>query len=88
MRLWNKAEEALGGKIEILCNNAGVPPTVSSNFDYLSTLHKMSKLIQAGVEINLKIMAMGATIGAKYAIERMSRYLTVEKYYNFMLINL
>ena len=31
--------------------------------------------IQAGVETNLNIMAMGATIGAKYAIERMSRYI-------------
>ena len=26
---WNEAEDALGGKIDILCNNAGVPPSVS-----------------------------------------------------------
>ena len=26
------------------------------------------------METNLNIMAMGATIGAKYAVERMSRY--------------
>ena len=35
-----------------------------------------------GVEINLKIMAMGATIGAKYAIERMSRYTLDKEYRN------
>ena len=28
VRAWNEAEEILGGKIEILCNNAGVPPRV------------------------------------------------------------
>lgn len=54
VRLWNEAEEALGGKVDILMNNAGVPPSV-------------------GVETSLNIMVMGATIGAKYAIERMSR---------------
>ena len=27
-RAWDEAEEILGGKIEILCNNAGVPPRV------------------------------------------------------------
>ena len=27
-RTWDEAEEVLGGKIEILCNNAGVPPRV------------------------------------------------------------
>ena len=25
---WDEAEDVLGGKIEILCNNAGVPPRV------------------------------------------------------------
>ena len=29
-RAWDEAEEILGGKIEILCNNAGVPPRVST----------------------------------------------------------
>ena len=29
-RTWDEAEEVLGGKIEILCNNAGVPPRVCS----------------------------------------------------------
>ena len=28
--MWDEAEEVLGGKIEILCNNAGVPPRVCS----------------------------------------------------------
>ena len=28
MKMWDEAEHALGGKIEILCNNAGVPPRV------------------------------------------------------------
>ena len=27
-KMWDEAEEVLGGKIEILCNNAGVPPRV------------------------------------------------------------
>ena len=30
VKAWNEAEDFLGGKIEILCNNAGVPPRVSS----------------------------------------------------------
>ena len=29
VKLWDEAERALGGKVEILMNNAGVPPTVS-----------------------------------------------------------
>ena len=28
MNMWDQAEHALGGKIEILCNNAGVPAMV------------------------------------------------------------
>ena len=28
--MWTQAETVLGGKIEILCNNAGVPPSVRS----------------------------------------------------------
>ena len=28
VKAWDEAEERLGGKIEILCNNAGVPPRV------------------------------------------------------------
>ena len=27
-RAWDEAEDVLSGKIEILCNNAGVPPRV------------------------------------------------------------
>ena len=30
-KAWNEAEDVLGGKIEILCNNAGVPPGVSDS---------------------------------------------------------
>ena len=30
VRAWDEAEDVLGGKIEILCNNAGVPPRVCS----------------------------------------------------------
>ena len=30
--MWSQAETILGGKIEILCNNAGVPPSVISMF--------------------------------------------------------
>ena len=29
-KMWDEAEDVLGGKIEILCNNAGVPPRVRS----------------------------------------------------------
>ena len=28
VKMWDEAEEVLGGKIEILCNNAGVPRLV------------------------------------------------------------
>ena len=31
VKAWDEAEELLGGKIEILCNNAGVPPRVSDD---------------------------------------------------------
>ena len=34
VRLWDEAEEALGGKVDILMNNAGVPP--SASLDILS----------------------------------------------------
>ena len=30
-KAWNEAEDVLGGKIEILCNNAGVAPSVSAS---------------------------------------------------------
>ena len=72
---WNEAEKILGGKVEILCNNAGVPPRVSAD-------HRLSRfkcqisvepiLPQAGIETNLNVMAIGATIGVTYALERMS----------------
>ena len=64
----------MGGKIEILCNNAGVPPRVCIfgckvgmwNPNYQSSL-------QAGMDLNLSVMTIGATIGITYAVERMSR---------------
>ena len=37
-KMWDEAEEVLGGKIEILCNNAGVPPRVK----YMCQLFKTS----------------------------------------------
>ena len=30
--MWEEAEHSLKGKIEILCNNAGVPPRVEEMF--------------------------------------------------------
>lgn len=53
VKLWDEAEQVLGGKIEILCNNAGVPRL-------------------AGIDLNLSVMAIGATMGITYAVERMS----------------
>ena len=38
VKAWDEAEEFLGGKIEILCNNAGVPPRVSNDNDIGSDL--------------------------------------------------
>ena len=35
---WNEAEDVLGGKIEILCNNAGVPPNVSVELNTISSI--------------------------------------------------
>ena len=32
MKMWDEAEHGLGGKIEILCNNAGVPPRVDKMY--------------------------------------------------------
>jgi NAD(P)-dependent dehydrogenase (short-subunit alcohol dehydrogenase family) len=37
--LWDEAEKQLEGKIEILCNNAGVSPTVSKRVDDTQDLH-------------------------------------------------
>ena len=45
VRAWNEAEEFLGGKIEILCNNAGVPPRVRSLFSMVE--YKLS-MVSAG----------------------------------------
>ena len=72
---WNEAEEVLGGKIEILCNNAGVPPNVSVRAKYYSIKLNCRNLnhVQAGMDTNLSVMSIGATTGITYAVERMSR---------------
>ena len=72
---WNEAERILGGKVEILCNNAGVPPRVSADHrlgHFKCQISVKSILLQAGIETNLNVMSIGATIGVTYALERMS----------------
>ena len=71
--MWDQAENVLGGKIEILCNNAGVPPSVGSH-----KLHQLIEifvlnfnLLQSGIDNNLSIMSIGNTQGAMYALKKM-----------------
>ena len=69
--MWSQAEAILGGKIEILCNNAGITPGVRNDPSVILfssyTLHHF----QAGVDDNISIMGVGNTQGAMYALKKM-----------------
>ena len=69
--MWDEAEEVLGGKIEILCNNAGVPPRVRLILNMSGDFKGKSS--QAGMDVNLAVMTIGATRGVTYGTERMCR---------------
>ena len=47
-KAWDEAEETLGGKIEILCNNAGVPPRVSKVNSRLTRFSKKEQFKSKG----------------------------------------
>ena len=71
IRAWDEAEDVLGGKIEILCNNAGITPGVRKlkkcSCVWICILHHF----QAGVDDNISIMGVGNTQGAMYALKKM-----------------
>ena len=69
--MWNQAESSLGGKIEILCNNAGVPASVRFRDPGLLDLSHEVYQFQAGVEDNISIMSLGNTQGALFAVKKM-----------------
>ena len=69
MNMWDQAEHALGGKIEILCNNAGVPAKVDNIVIDRPQICRFE--LQAGMDTTLAVMTFGATFGVAYALERM-----------------
>ena len=62
----------LGGSIHILCNNAGVPATVSVIVVYSWCFCELL-YFQAGWRINLDVMLVGASNGIFLAMERLSK---------------
>ena len=49
VKLWDEAEQVLGGKIEILCNNAGVPRLVGEDEEvYHLVTHHANNLFSGG----------------------------------------
>ena len=68
--MWSQAEAILGGKIEILCNNAGITPGVRNDLSALVFSYIFHDF-QAGVDDNISIMGVGNTQGAMYALKKM-----------------
>ncbi len=73
--LWDEAESLLGGKIDILCNNAGVPPRVGYDNYKLAFYGQRCGIFfsKAGIDVSLNVMTIGATNGVRIALDRMSR---------------